>query len=118
MQEKRQKKRLFLLSKVKSQRSVVVFGQKVCIIRKKAVPLHPILLHMTRINKKDTTMEKKLRKSKDKKLSGVCAGIAEYLGWDPTLVRLGWVLLSICSAAFPGLLAYIICALVMPDAED
>ena len=47
-------------------------------------------------------------------LFGVCGGFAEYFQLDVTLVRLGWVVLSIFSAGFPGLLAYIICALVMP----
>lgn len=47
-------------------------------------------------------------------LAGVCGGIAEYFQIDVTLVRLGWILLSIFSAGFPGLLAYIIFAVVMP----
>ena len=46
-------------------------------------------------------MEKKLRRSKDQMIAGVCAGIAEYLGLDVTLVRVGYVLLSILSAGFP-----------------
>jgi phage shock protein C len=59
-------------------------------------------------------MEKKLRRSKDQMIAGVCAGIAEYLGLDATLVRVGYVLLSILSAGFPGTLLYIILWLVMP----
>lgn len=50
-------------------------------------------------------------------LSGVCGGIAEYLGWDATLVRVVYALLSICSAGFPGLLIYIILAILMPSKE-
>ena len=58
-------------------------------------------------------MEKKLYKSnKDKKLDGVCAGFAEYFGIDPTLVRLGWALVSL--AAGSGVIAYIICAIIIP----
>ncbi len=58
-------------------------------------------------------MEKKLYKSvKDKKLCGVCAGIAEYFGIDSTLIRLAWVVLTLFAGA--GLLAYIIAAIVMP----
>ena len=58
--------------------------------------------------------EKKLYKSStDKKLAGVCGGIAEYFNIDSTLVRLGWVLF--CALGGSGLLAYIIAALVMPD---
>jgi phage shock protein C len=48
-------------------------------------------------------------------LAGVCAGLAEHFGWDPTLVRVGFVLLSVISAAFPGLLVYIILWIVMPE---
>ncbi|MEA4975455.1 MAG: PspC domain-containing protein [Paludibacter sp.] len=59
-------------------------------------------------------MEKKLRRSKDQMIAGVCAGIAEYMGLDATLVRVGYVLLSILSAGFPGTLLYIILWLVMP----
>jgi phage shock protein C len=59
-------------------------------------------------------MEKKLRRSKDQMIAGVCAGIAEYMGLDATLVRVGYVLLSILSAGFPGTLLYVILWLVMP----
>lgn len=48
-------------------------------------------------------------------IAGVCGGIAEWLGWDPTAVRVGYVLLSLVSAAFPGLLVYIILWAVMPE---
>ena len=62
-------------------------------------------------------MEKKLRKSKtDKKLCGVCGGIAQYLGMDSTVVRLIAVLLAIFCGS--GLLVYIIAALVMPEGID
>ena len=62
-------------------------------------------------------MEKKLRKSKtDKKLCGVCGGIAQYLGLDSTVVRLIAVLLAIFVGS--GLLVYIIAALVMPEGID
>lgn len=59
-------------------------------------------------------MEKKLRRSRNQMIAGVCAGIADYLNLDPTLVRVGYVLLSIFSAGFPGILVYIILMLVMP----
>lgn len=48
-------------------------------------------------------------------IAGVCSGIAEYFGVDPTLVRIGFVLLSLLSTGFPGLLVYIILAFVMPE---
>ena len=57
---------------------------------------------------------KKLYKSStDKKLAGVCGGIAEYFDIDATLVRLGWVIFSLLGGS--GLLAYIIAAIIMPD---
>lgn len=60
-------------------------------------------------------MEKKrLYKSEsDKKICGVCSGIAKYFSIDPTLVRLG--LVAFCILGGSGVLAYIVCALVMPD---
>lgn len=58
--------------------------------------------------------EKKLYKSStDKKIAGVCGGIAEYFNIDSTLVRLGWVVFSLLGGS--GLLAYIIAAIIMPD---
>lgn len=62
-------------------------------------------------------MQKKLRRSQNKMISGVCAGIGEYFDIDPTLVRIAYVLLSFFSAGFPGLLLYIILAIVMPVNE-
>ena len=59
-------------------------------------------------------MDKKLYKSYiNKKICGVCGGIAEYFGIDPTLVRLAWVLFTLLGGA--GILAYIISAIVIPD---
>jgi phage shock protein PspC (stress-responsive transcriptional regulator) len=48
-------------------------------------------------------------------LAGVCGGLAEWLGWDPTLVRALYVVLSVLSAAFPGLIVYLILWFVMPE---
>ena len=59
-------------------------------------------------------MEKKLyRSAKDKKIAGVCGGLAKYLNIDPTIVRLIWALVVLCAGA--GLLAYIACALIIPE---
>ena len=59
--------------------------------------------------------EKKLYKSaSDKKLCGVCGGLAKYFAIDVTLVRLIWAFATLCSIGI-GILAYIICALVIPD---
>ena len=58
-------------------------------------------------------MKKKLYKSDENKMiDGVCGGIAEYFDLDPTVVRLGWVLFTALGGS--GLLAYLICALVIP----
>ena len=56
---------------------------------------------------------KKLTRSEDRKLLGVCGGIAEYFELDPTIVRLLWVLF--CLLGGSGVLAYIIAALIMPE---
>ena len=56
---------------------------------------------------------KKLTKSSDKMICGVCAGIGEYLGIDATVVRLLWVLFSVMGGA--GLIAYIIAAIIIPE---
>ncbi len=56
---------------------------------------------------------KRLYKSNtDKKIDGVCGGIAAYFGWDSTLIRLAWVIFTCLGGS--GLLAYIIAAIVMP----
>ncbi len=59
-------------------------------------------------------MTQRLYRSEDRLIGGVCSGIAEYFKMDPTMVRLGYVLLSVLSAAFPGLLVYVIMWLVVP----
>ncbi len=57
----------------------------------------------------------KLVRSKDRILGGVCGGLAKWLGWDVTLVRLAYILISILSAAFPGTIVYIILWIIMPS---
>lgn len=57
------------------------------------------------------------RSRKDRMIAGVCGGLAEWLGWDPTVVRVLYVVLSVCSAAFPGILVYILLWLIMPEGE-
>jgi len=58
-----------------------------------------------------------LRSRDDRMLAGVCGGLAKWLGWDATAVRALHGLISFFSAAFPGILVYIILALVMPSQE-
>ncbi len=55
------------------------------------------------------------RSNHDRVLGGVCGGLAEWLQWDPTTVRVLYVLLSLLSAAFPGTIVYIILWIVMPS---
>ncbi len=59
-------------------------------------------------------MEKKLLRSRNAMIAGVCGGIANYFSLDPTLVRVGYVILSVISAGFPGLLIYLLLMLIMP----
>lgn len=63
-------------------------------------------------NKKEVTIMKKLVKSSDRRLLGVCGGIAEYFNVDPNVVRLLWGLF--CLLGGSGILAYIIAAVIMP----
>ncbi len=62
----------------------------------------------------DTT-KKLTRPRQGRMIAGVCAGIADYFNLDPTLVRAGYVLFSLISAAFPGLLVYLVLWVVMPE---
>ena len=55
-----------------------------------------------------------MRSRSDQMIGGVCGGIARWLGWDTTLVRVLHVLVSILSAAFPGILVYILLWILMP----
>lgn len=57
---------------------------------------------------------KKLYRSKDKKICGVCGGIADYFELDPTIIRLLWILLAFFSCSL-GVIAYFVCALVIPQ---
>lgn len=59
-------------------------------------------------------MKKRLYKSdKDKKVCGVCGGIANYFDVDPTVIRLAWVIFNLAGGS--GLIAYIIAAIIMPE---
>ena len=60
---------------------------------------------------------KPLTRSNNRVIAGVCAGLVQWLGWDTALVRLLYILLSILSAGFPGILVYVILWIVMPP-ED
>jgi phage shock protein PspC (stress-responsive transcriptional regulator) len=54
------------------------------------------------------------RSRKNKVIAGVCGGIAEWLEWDPTVVRILYVVISALSVAFPGIIVYLLLWLLMP----
>jgi phage shock protein C len=58
-----------------------------------------------------------VRSRKNRMIAGVCAGIAQSLGMDVTLVRVLYVVISIASVAFPGILVYLLLWLIMPQEE-
>lgn len=58
-------------------------------------------------------MQKKLTRSRDKKIAGVCGGLADYLGLDPSVVRIVWLLCVLLGGT--GLLAYLVMWIVMPE---
>ena len=58
-----------------------------------------------------------LRSTRNRVIAGVCGGIAEWLGWDPTVTRILYVVVSVLSVAFPGLIVYILLWIVMPEAS-
>ena len=60
-----------------------------------------------------------LKRSRDQRMiAGVCGGMAEWLGWSATATRIAFVLVSILSVAFPGILAYLVLWIVMPERDD
>ena len=61
---------------------------------------------------------KKLFRSSNRILAGVCCGIAEYFGVDPTVIRVLYLVLSLFSAGFPGLILYIILLIMMPNYDQ
>jgi phage shock protein C len=58
------------------------------------------------------------RSRRNRWIAGVCGGLAEWLGWDPTLVRILYVVVSVASAAFPGILVYVVLWIVMPESAQ
>ena len=58
---------------------------------------------------------KRLYRSSDRVVAGVCGGIAEYFDIDPTLIRVAYVVLTLFSVAFPGIILYIILMILMPN---
>ena len=61
--------------------------------------------------------DKKLVRSTNKMIAGVCGGVAEYFDIDPTLVRVIYAVLTLFTAAFPGVILYIVMMLLMPQTD-
>lgn len=59
-------------------------------------------------------MKKLYLSDDDKKLAGVCGGLGEYLDVDSTLIRVAWIALTVFTAIIPGIIAYILMAIIMP----
>ena len=59
-------------------------------------------------------MSNRLTRSEDRLIAGVCSGIAEYFGWSTRATRIGYAVLSVLSAGFPGILVYVILWVLMP----
>ncbi len=62
--------------------------------------------------------ENRLERSRDRMIAGVCGGLAEWFGWKPDRVRVAYVILSVLSVAFPGVLVYLLLWLLVPDADE
>ena len=58
---------------------------------------------------------KKLYRSNDRKIAGVCGGLAEYINIDPAVIRVIWALIGLTGA---GVVAYLVCALIIPEKPD
>lgn len=67
---------------------------------------------------KKRSSKKRLTKSKDKMLAGVCGGIAEYTNTDSTLIRLAWVFITLLTGVLVGIIVYVIAALIMPESDS
>ncbi|HAH25582.1 MAG TPA: PspC domain-containing protein [Prolixibacteraceae bacterium] len=64
------------------------------------------------------TIRKRLTRSRDKMVAGVLAGIGDYFDVDPTIIRIVYVILSIASVGFPGLIAYLIMWAIIPEEKS
>ena len=65
------------------------------------------------------SLDRPLRRTRDERVvAGVCGGLAEWLGWDVTLVRLLYVAVSVLSTAFPGILVYIVLWILIPEERE
>jgi phage shock protein C len=58
------------------------------------------------------------RSRRNRMIAGVMGGLAEYFEMDPTLLRIAFVIVSVVSAAFPGMLVYLLLWIIMPEGSD
>ncbi len=58
------------------------------------------------------------RSTRHRWIAGVCGGLAEWLGWSPTMVRILYIIVSVLSAAFPGIVVYIVLWILMPRSRN
>ena len=65
----------------------------------------------------ESQMKKPLRRSRNRMIGGICAGLAEWLGWDVTLVRVLYAVISLLSAAFPGTIVYLLLWVIIPGPD-
>lgn len=75
-------------------------------------------MHYDRGMAQHDTPKKLYLSADDKKVFGVCGGLADYFGADSTVVRLAWVIVTIITGVVPGVLAYLVSAIVMPKAPE
>jgi phage shock protein C len=61
------------------------------------------------------TMKKLTRSTTDRWIAGVCAGIGEYFEVDPNLIRVIWIVLSVFTSVFPGVIIYILLWIILPE---
>jgi phage shock protein C len=61
---------------------------------------------------------KLVRSRTDRKIAGICAGLGNYLGMDPIVVRLVWVFLTFVSGIVPGILVYVLAWIIVPEAPE
>lgn len=62
-------------------------------------------------------MKKLVRSRRFRMIAGICGGIGEYLEIDPTIVRVLYILLSVMTAAFPGILLYLLLLFIIPNEQ-
>lgn len=71
--------------------------------------------NQTASHKMTMNIKKLYLSGNDKKICGVCGGIAEFFELDSSLVRLGWIILTVLTGVVPGIIAYFVAAVVVPS---